>query len=369
MAQQTPPFVIQASSHSAALFRQMLQATWMRTGIPDSLSFGVAAQATPNMTVLLQGGQSIIDGSQVSAIFGSTGLSTQGDYFGLNDAQVTLTIATSNSLPRIDVVYVAVNDAQYSGATNNVVLGVVTGTPNASPTVPALPNNAQSLAQVLVAANVSSITNGAITKTDGSSITGAAIVAGTMYPCTTTTRPAGPRVGQPIYETDTTQLRVQNASGAWQTFASTTLACTSTTRPSSPVAGMTVYETDTGLCKVYTGSAWATINVYSPPDTGWQSLTVNTAAGFAAGPTLTPRYRVYDNVAYVQIEVSGTWAANAVITTLPTAARPTSKPPFFTVPQYGNTQVPVEVFTNGQIKALAAGTSSGILCCVSYLLG
>lgn len=70
--------------------------------------------------------------------------------------QRALIAAAHATLPRIDVVYV--------GSVNNT-LNVVTGTPNASPTVPALPTPAlqTALAHVAVAATVTTITSGDIT--------------------------------------------------------------------------------------------------------------------------------------------------------------------------------------------------------------
>jgi hypothetical protein len=58
-----------------------------------------------------------------------------------------------------------VNDAFYSGTTNNVTFAVVAGTPAASPAAPATPSNSISLATVLVGTSVTSISAGNITDT------------------------------------------------------------------------------------------------------------------------------------------------------------------------------------------------------------
>lgn len=79
---------------------------------------------------------------------------------------VALTLATSNPTnPRIDLVYVQVIDNPPDTGTTGGIIGVVTGTAAASPTVPALPSNGVCipLAQILVGANVTSITNSNIT--------------------------------------------------------------------------------------------------------------------------------------------------------------------------------------------------------------
>jgi hypothetical protein len=58
-----------------------------------------------------------------------------------------------------------VNDAYYTGASNNVVLQVVAGTPAGSPVAPATPANSISLATVAVAAGATALTTANITDT------------------------------------------------------------------------------------------------------------------------------------------------------------------------------------------------------------
>src|SRR5581483_7444458 len=93
-------------------------------------------------------------------------LTTQGVYYCYNDnstGNVSLAIAAANpSNPRIDLVIAQVQDAQYSGATNNWQLAVVTGTAGASPAVPALPANSLPLASVWVPAASTNVTAGNI---------------------------------------------------------------------------------------------------------------------------------------------------------------------------------------------------------------
>jgi 4-hydroxy-3-methylbut-2-en-1-yl diphosphate synthase IspG/GcpE len=88
----------------------------------------------------------------------------QGTYMVYNDGATNATIATADPTnPRIDLVCITVNDAQYSGNLNSVVINVVTGTPAGSPTVPSTPTNSIALAQVAVAAGTTTITSGNIT--------------------------------------------------------------------------------------------------------------------------------------------------------------------------------------------------------------
>ena len=87
-----------------------------------------------------------------------------GVYVAYNDATTTAAITTANATnPRIDLVCLTVSDAYYTGSTNTVAVNVVAGTPAASPTVPATPTNSIALAQIAVAANVTSIVNANIT--------------------------------------------------------------------------------------------------------------------------------------------------------------------------------------------------------------
>jgi hypothetical protein len=100
-----------------------------------------------------------------AAIVGTT-QANMGTYVGYNDASVTLTITTADPTnPRIDRIVMTVNDAYYTGSTNNVILQVIAGTPAGSPVAPATPANSISLATVAVGAAALSISTGNITDT------------------------------------------------------------------------------------------------------------------------------------------------------------------------------------------------------------
>lgn len=156
MALRTPPSWLQNGSHPAENDRLTTKAIYNTTGIIGSSSLQVTPQAVPNMTVNVATGWAAIVSSTANA----------GTYVAFNDATTILTIGTADpSLPRIDRIVVTVNDAFYSGASNNVVFAVVAGTPNASPTAPATPSNSISLATIAVAAATTTITAGNITDT------------------------------------------------------------------------------------------------------------------------------------------------------------------------------------------------------------
>lgn len=157
MALRTPPSWQQQGSHTAENDRLSQQAIFATTGIVGSSSMAVTAQGSPNMTVNIATGW--------AAIVGTT-QSNMGVYLAYNDATYVATITTapaSNS--RIDLICATVNDAFYSGSTNNVVYQVIAGTAAASPVAPTLPANSISLATVLVGTNVTTITSGNITDT------------------------------------------------------------------------------------------------------------------------------------------------------------------------------------------------------------
>lgn len=171
MAIVLPPGWIQAlNTHTAAQLRMYMAslqagtfstATTLRARGGVHPGFGqelVTTQAgSPNMTVLVEAGACSVPGSESAS---------QGNYFVINDAQVTLSIAAAHAtLARIDIVVVNVRDAQYSGVNNDAQLQVITGTPAGSPVAPAAPNNSITISQIAVGAAVTSIVNANITDT------------------------------------------------------------------------------------------------------------------------------------------------------------------------------------------------------------
>lgn len=121
----------------------------------------------------------------------------QGMYHGYNDGDITVTIAPSSpSLPRIDIVVAYIQDAFYSTASNLFVIDKVTGTPNASPVAPALPNNGLLLATIAVAANATTIVTANIAI---NAVRAYAEGAEFLAP-SSATYPAAPFVGQSIFD-------------------------------------------------------------------------------------------------------------------------------------------------------------------------
>ncbi len=157
MTLRTPPSWLQNGSHPAENDRLTTQALWATTGIINASSLEVTQNSPAGMSVQIASGW--------AAIVGTT-QANMGTYVGYNDATVVLGVTTANPTnPRIDRVCMTVNDAYYTGASNNVVLQVVAGTPAGSPVAPATPANSISLATVAVAAGATALTTANITDT------------------------------------------------------------------------------------------------------------------------------------------------------------------------------------------------------------
>lgn len=156
MAIQANAFVLQNNTYQAITFRQSSSNPFRSAGVISSTDFVTTVGS--GMQVNVSAGRAKVAGTEATAPSGQS-WTTQGMYDVLNDASVSLTIATSNpSQPRIDVVYVGVQDAAYSGSSNTAVLAVATGTPAASPVAPSVPVDCIALAQVNVAAGASTVT-------------------------------------------------------------------------------------------------------------------------------------------------------------------------------------------------------------------
>jgi hypothetical protein len=132
------------------------------------MDLNVTQTGTASMAVLIGVGRAWIPGTNVANVSGGN-FSTQSMYFAENESAVTATVAASDPTnPRIDVVYVAVQDSQYSGSTNQVsTTFIATGTPisgAAYPTnAPAIPNNALAVGWIKVRSGSVSILNSDIT--------------------------------------------------------------------------------------------------------------------------------------------------------------------------------------------------------------
>ncbi|HEV7679987.1 MAG TPA: hypothetical protein VGQ42_15600 [Candidatus Dormibacteraeota bacterium] len=154
------PGFIQANTNNSEILRQIIASIFPVGGVVGLNDLLVTANGTPNMTVNVAAGFGIIKGTEVAT--------TQGSYHVYNDASVSKAISAADPTnPRKDLVVIKAQDAQYSGAVNTWSIAVVTGTPNATPVDPAVPNNSFTLARILVTASKTSIVTGDITDLRG----------------------------------------------------------------------------------------------------------------------------------------------------------------------------------------------------------
>lgn len=136
--------------------RQVIRALRRWTGIVDYMDLIVAAESPATMFVTVGPGRAIVDGT-VSPI-------EQGSYIVAPPDSKRLQIAPSDtSFARRDLIVARVYDADFAGGDYAWDREVVTGTPSATPVDPPLPANSIPLAQITVAAGVSTITAAAIT--------------------------------------------------------------------------------------------------------------------------------------------------------------------------------------------------------------
>ena len=220
MTVRTVPSFLQAGSHPAEETRLAL-AGFLGSDPGVAFTAGVGAldpghgvtapaglkvsPSGPSMNVSVAPGACFIRGSQSQL---------QGVYHVVNDAALVLSISPADATnPRRDLVVATVRDANYSGASNDARIIVVTGTPAAVPADPAVPANSLVLARIQVnAAPDATIVAGDITDLRP--------YAGTPYrevTCTSTTRPPLAAIGTRIYETDTgDRLVYYGATTGWQ---------------------------------------------------------------------------------------------------------------------------------------------------------
>lgn len=113
-----------------------------------------SAQGTPNMTVQVSPGRAVVP----------TPASDGGGYAVINDATVTVTVNPVSTLPRVDLILMAVDDADYSGSIYQPKIYSLPGTPAASPVAPAQPAGTLLLATLNLLANATSVINTAIAR-------------------------------------------------------------------------------------------------------------------------------------------------------------------------------------------------------------
>ena len=157
MTVQNPCIFLQGGSHPAEDVRRWIGSIYDdASGVLAGDALAVTEKSgTPDMSVDVAGGKAILAGDEQTY---------QGSYFVENRGTENLAIAAADGTnPRIDLVVAKVEDSEYSGATDEWSLAVVTGTPAASPVAPTEPSSCLILAEVLVAAASSDVEDADIT--------------------------------------------------------------------------------------------------------------------------------------------------------------------------------------------------------------
>ncbi len=156
-AMESPAWANLADSYGAEQTRRAVFCEVAKGGVRSSADLQVTATGSGLQLAIAAG---------TATVSGTIG-STQGTYYALNKATSNLTLATADpSNPRIDLVCVTIQDSQYSGATDAVILQALTGTPTSGATLsnlngaPTLPASSLALAYVIVGHGVTNLTSG-----------------------------------------------------------------------------------------------------------------------------------------------------------------------------------------------------------------
>jgi hypothetical protein len=165
MAIEASPVAIQANSYSAELFRRGTSGFQMQRGSTVGSVLGGLVGSGDFVTTYGGSGLGVTTSSGEAIVAGSSSTTQGGYYVRGSSATANTPSAASGSNPRIDLIYLQVNDAAYSGATNNGTCSIATGTPTGGASLsnlsgaPSLPTSSLALAYVLIPASASTISN------------------------------------------------------------------------------------------------------------------------------------------------------------------------------------------------------------------
>lgn len=334
----TPPFAQQGQSYNAQMWRAAVGALIAPGG--GVLGGGLQSGGAPiNLGVIPTGAMSVTV-TPGSVWVPGTYASEQGPYFTYNDANITVAITAADPTnPRVDTLIVHVDDAAYTGSSDDVICEVLAGTPTAGASLvnlsgaAVLPANSLILAYLLVPAGATSITSAdiliycpplssvgslGIYEGDVGSLTAHYGSVMTMGAGTTMTLPApsaNAQIGVLAYGSRAQPVIVQTSGGAPIIFA--------------PGMNGEAGKTITGLTSIKLGIYGSFVTFHSDGtkwfvrggivDTGWQPLTL--ASGWSSAATagfLAPQWRqLNDHVELCGGALAAAGAGTSVATGLP----------------------------------------------------
>lgn len=209
----------------------------------------VRAAPTPNMTVIVSAGFTFIDQHDTGGV---------GTYVCVNDADVTLTVAPAGGAGqfRKDAVVASVYDAEYAGGVSEWRLEIIQGAYAASAGAavrPALPPNAQLLAELAIGPSQTSVSAANITD-----FRQFAVAAGGIIPVPLNPAPDRLAPGQMLYITDQDWFEVGTLAGPRRRVREY-LRPSSSLQSANPPFNVTATYVD------FLSASWAPITVTVPP--------------------------------------------------------------------------------------------------------
>ncbi|MGW5130350.1 hypothetical protein [Streptomyces sp. NPDC004135] len=221
----------------------------------------VRAAPTPNMTVIVSAGFAFIDQHDTGGV---------GTYVCVNDADVTLTVAPAGGAGqfRKDAVVASVYDAEYAGGVSEWRLEIIQGAYAASAGAavrPALPANAQLLAELAIGPSQTSVAAANITD-----FRQYAVAAGGIIPVSLNGAPDRLAPGQTLYLTDQDAFEVGTLAGPRRRVREY-LRPSSSLQAANPPFNVVATYVD------FLSASWAPITVTVPPS-GMVRVTISANA-------------------------------------------------------------------------------------------
>lgn len=139
-----PPTWTQNGSYTAEQDRRLIGAIVRTEGVANSSSM-VPTVVSNSRQVSISAGGAYINGD-----YAQTGAGGGGMYFSYNDGAFEVALPVSGTIARYDLIVLRVYDSAVTGSINEARFEVVTGTPAASPRIPAVPGSAIAIAAVKV---------------------------------------------------------------------------------------------------------------------------------------------------------------------------------------------------------------------------